>query len=178
MKFRESAIAHKYLDGLNGIEIGGSAHNPFGLDTINVDYTDDMETIFKREEYNLCGEKMAVDVVANGDELPFDDESYDFVISSHVIEHFYNPIKAIKEWLRVIRPGGYILFICPKECEPLTDTQELLSRTTTDNDDHRHWTRWTSDKFMEVAKIFNWNVVEKHNADDKVGNGFLIVIKK
>ena len=37
MKFRESAIAHKYLDGLKGIEIGGSAHNPFGLDTINVD---------------------------------------------------------------------------------------------------------------------------------------------
>lgn len=37
MKFPESALAHKYLDGLKGIEIGGAAHNSFGLDTINVD---------------------------------------------------------------------------------------------------------------------------------------------
>jgi hypothetical protein len=37
MKFSESDIAHQYLDGLKGIEIGGAAHNPFGLDTINVD---------------------------------------------------------------------------------------------------------------------------------------------
>jgi hypothetical protein len=33
MKFMESKLAHQYLDGLKGIEIGGSAHNSFGLDT-------------------------------------------------------------------------------------------------------------------------------------------------
>lgn len=42
MKFQESALAHKLLDGLNGIEIGGSAHNSFGLNTRNVDYTKQM----------------------------------------------------------------------------------------------------------------------------------------
>ncbi len=46
MKFRESQLAHKYLDGLKGLEIGGSEHNSFGLDTLNVDYTDDMTTVF------------------------------------------------------------------------------------------------------------------------------------
>ena len=39
MKFKESALAHRLLDGLEGIEIGGSAHNPFGLKTRNVDYS-------------------------------------------------------------------------------------------------------------------------------------------
>ena len=40
MKFKESALAHKYLDGLKGLEIGASAHNPFGLDTVNDVYLD------------------------------------------------------------------------------------------------------------------------------------------
>ena len=39
---RDSALAHRWLDGLRGVEIGGAAHNAFGLDTINVDRTRDM----------------------------------------------------------------------------------------------------------------------------------------
>ena len=31
MKFKESKLAHKHLDGKWGIEVGQSAHNPFGL---------------------------------------------------------------------------------------------------------------------------------------------------
>jgi SAM-dependent methyltransferase len=111
IRFPESRLAHKYLDGLSGIEIGGSAHNPFGLKTRNIDYTDSMETVFKREEQRLCGEAMPVDIIAGGDELPLPDESEDFVISSHVLEHFPDPIKALKEWLRVVRKGGYILVL-------------------------------------------------------------------
>lgn len=39
----ESKLAHKLLDGMKGIEIGASLHNPFCLDTLNVDYTDQMD---------------------------------------------------------------------------------------------------------------------------------------
>lgn len=31
--FKESAIAHQFLDGLNGIEVGGNTQNSFGLET-------------------------------------------------------------------------------------------------------------------------------------------------
>jgi len=41
--------------------------------------------------------------IALGDELPFKDSSLDYVLSSHVIEHFFNPIKALLEWNRVIK---------------------------------------------------------------------------
>ena len=59
---RESALAHRWLDGLRGVEIGGAAHNAFGLDTINVDRSRDMDTVYKREELELAGVAMAVDV--------------------------------------------------------------------------------------------------------------------
>ena len=72
MKFKDSILAHKYLDNLNGIEIGGSAHNPFHLPVcVNVDFTRSMDTIFKQAEQVLCGEKLKVDVVADACDLPF-----------------------------------------------------------------------------------------------------------
>ncbi len=52
--FPESSLAHKYCLG-KGLEIGGSAHNPFGLHTMNVDFTDSLETEFKKEEIRQCG---------------------------------------------------------------------------------------------------------------------------
>jgi len=41
------------------------------------------------------------------------DHSYDFVLSSHNLEHFANPVKALKEWQRVIRPGGGLILVLP-----------------------------------------------------------------
>lgn len=185
-RFRESALAHKLLDGLTGLEIGGSAHNAFGLDVLNVDYTNDMNTVFKQGEIKMCGEAMPVDVVANGDNLPFPDRSFDFVISSHVIEHFFDPIKAIKEWIRVSRK--YVYIICPQpyalesdQKKLITGMQELVQRHTGDiapppEDTHEHYTRWTSATFCEMCNLYGWKVAQVQDPDDKVGNGFAIVI--
>jgi SAM-dependent methyltransferase len=41
------------------------------------------------------------------------DGAYDFVLSSHSLEHCANPIKALKEWQRVLRPGGAVVVILP-----------------------------------------------------------------
>lgn len=187
MKFRESALAHRYLDGLVGIEVGGSAHNPFGLNTRNVDYTDDMTTVFKLQEKELCGEMLPVDIVAPGDALPLPDKSVDFVVSSHVIEHFWDPIKAILEWKRVARK--YILIICPlrdalesDRDKPLTEYEELVDRhwgTTPrpEIDTHEHYSRWTLQSFVEMLGRMGLRVIETQRRDDKVGNGFTVLIK-
>lgn len=42
-QYPESKLAHKLLDGMKGIEIGASLHNPFRLNTLNVDYTNQMD---------------------------------------------------------------------------------------------------------------------------------------
>lgn len=42
-------------------------------------------------------------------------ETYDFVISSNCLEHIANPLKALHEWLRVLKQGGYLLLVVPSK---------------------------------------------------------------
>jgi len=39
--------------------------------------------------------------------------TYDFLLSSHAIEHCANPLKALAEWSRVLKPGGLLVLIVP-----------------------------------------------------------------
>jgi SAM-dependent methyltransferase len=41
--------------------------------------------------------------------------SYDFVLSSHCLEHVANPLRALGEWIRVLKPGGLLLIILPNK---------------------------------------------------------------
>lgn len=41
------------------------------------------------------------------------DGRYDFLLSAHNLEHLANPVKALKEWKRVLRPGGSLILILP-----------------------------------------------------------------
>ena len=188
MKFRESELAHQYLDGLKGIEIGGAAHNPFSLDTINVDrvsHTHPDFAPYASEQMRLCGEVMPVDVVAPGDRLPFDDKSFDFVISSHVIEHFWDPIAALKEWARVAR--RYIFIICPLRDalpsdvdKPLTPLSEHFARHAGELpriETDEHHSRWTCETFCQMCAAIGLKVIETENPDKKVGNGFAALIE-
>jgi glycosyltransferase involved in cell wall biosynthesis len=192
--FPESKLAHKYCHG-RGIEIGGSAHNPFGLTTRNVDRFASMDTTFKKGELCLTGTTLAVDVVARGDWLPFADESQDFVVSSHVLEHFPDAIKALVEWDRVVRPGGTLFMIVPhkertfdrdRERTPLahliSDFENNVSMQ--DEDDSRHYHVWITEDivslvtYMIEAMKMRWQLAEVQDVDDKVGNGFTVVIRK
>lgn len=185
-RYRESTLAHELLDSLHGLEVGGSYHNAFGLDTLNVDFTRDLTTEFKKEEIAFCGEAMPVDIVASGARIPVGAKSFDFVISSHVIEHFFDPISALDEWRRIAKK--YIFIICPQpdaleadRSKSVTTLREIALRHSGELqppafDDHQHYTRWTSGTFVEMCKYFGFNVTHVQDPDDKVGNGFAIVI--
>lgn len=41
------------------------------------------------------------------------DQSYDFVLSSHCIEHLASPLSGLLEWRRVLKPGGALLLVVP-----------------------------------------------------------------
>jgi SAM-dependent methyltransferase len=178
----ESALAHRWLDGLAGVEIGGAAHNDFGLNTINVDRYAGDDTVFKREEKRVCGRTMPVDVVAPGDELPFADGAFDFVLASHVIEHIPDPIRALEEWRRVARL--YIFLVVPHRDRtfdrnrPLTPLSELIGRHARRlrSDEDRHWSVWTLQTFEELCLYIGFEVLEALDPDDKTGNGFMVVL--
>lgn len=45
----------------------------------------------------------------------FRDGVLDFVFSSHLLEDFVDVTAVLREWLRVLRPGGRLLIFCPDE---------------------------------------------------------------
>ncbi|MEM6884739.1 MAG: methyltransferase domain-containing protein [Verrucomicrobiota bacterium] len=50
----------------------------------------------------------AVDAYADICDMPFVDNEIDLLLSSSVLEHVYDPEKAIAEMFRVTKPGGYV----------------------------------------------------------------------
>jgi SAM-dependent methyltransferase len=74
------------------------------------------------------------------------DRTYDFVLSSHSLEHSANPLKCIAEWLRVLKPGGALLLLLPDarftfdHRRPVTSFEHLLEdyRNDVGEDDLTH----------------------------------------
>lgn len=190
--FPESKLAHHYLDGLSGLEIGASAHNPFGLDTKNVDIADAFNTsTYKKRELRISGEVASIDIVAPGDVLPVPDASVDFVISSHVLEHFVDPIAALLEWYRVVRSDGYVYLIVPHmertfdRDKPRTTFTSLQARhagteTATPDPETGHASYWVTEDVIELVRGIglDWELVDFQDTDDKIGNGFAVVLRK
>jgi GT2 family glycosyltransferase/glycosyltransferase involved in cell wall biosynthesis/predicted O-methyltransferase YrrM/SAM-dependent methyltransferase len=192
--FQESALAHRYCIG-RGLEIGGSAHNPFKLNTLNVDVSGSMGTYFKDEERANCGSALPVDIEANGDKIPLSEASQDFIVSSNVLEHFPNPIKALLEWDRLLKSGGVIFMIVPhrdrtfeheRERTTLADVVDDFLTDTPSNEHYpsMHYHCWITQDVVAVVEWMQthlgvqWRVEEVQDVDDKVGNGFTIVIRK
>ena len=74
------------------------------------------------------------------------DASYDFVLSSHCIEHLANPLLGLQAWLRVLKAGGTLLLVVPHKegtfdhRRPVTSLQHLLDdlQAGTGEDDLTH----------------------------------------
>lgn len=60
------------------------------------------------------------------------DAKYDFVLSSHNLEHIANPLKALQNWKRVLKPHGFLLVSLPDKhrtfdyLRPVTTLDHLL----------------------------------------------------
>ena len=82
-------------------------------------------------------------MVAEGSILPVKSEVYDFLLASHVLEHSANPLRAIMEWKRVLRPDGIMVLLLPHKAatfdhrRPYTDfahLEEDFSKDTGETD--------------------------------------------
>lgn len=61
-------------------------------------------------------------------------ESFDFVYSSHCLEHMYDVRTALKNWFRVVRRGGFLILAIPHR-DLYEKRTQLPSRW---NGDHKH----------------------------------------
>jgi phosphatidylethanolamine/phosphatidyl-N-methylethanolamine N-methyltransferase len=54
-------------------------------------------------------------ICTSGGKLPFDDSTFDVVVSLHVLEHVYQIAELLEEIIRVLKPTGSHYFVIPTE---------------------------------------------------------------
>jgi SAM-dependent methyltransferase len=80
--------------------------SPFVDSYVGAEYEDTYET-------SANAKKGRADVVYSGDRLPFEDASFDTVLSSQVAEHVPQPGAFLSELVRVLRPSGRLILTVP-----------------------------------------------------------------
>jgi phosphatidylethanolamine/phosphatidyl-N-methylethanolamine N-methyltransferase len=52
---------------------------------------------------------------ADAAKLPFSDATFDRLIAAHVLEHMERPHEVLREWARVLKPGGTMSIVLPSD---------------------------------------------------------------
>ncbi|MBL8027499.1 MAG: methyltransferase domain-containing protein, partial [Fibrobacteres bacterium] len=124
----KSLASQDFIKG-EGLEIG-ALHSPFPVrEGVKVKYVDRLNNEELRKHYTELDKYIMtnVDIVDDGETLAtIPDNSQDFVIESHFIEHARNPINAIRNALRVLKENGVLLLVIPDK----NYTMELLRDST------------------------------------------------
>jgi len=96
----DARFATRYFVG-NGLDIGG------GADSLGL-FVELFPLIKNVVNYDKGqGNAQFLDNVADG--------SFDFVFSSHCLEHMRDPAEALSNWIRVVKPGGHLVIAVPDE---------------------------------------------------------------
>ncbi|MBI4892888.1 MAG: class I SAM-dependent methyltransferase, partial [Acidobacteria bacterium] len=128
-------LGEQYLTG-SGLEIGALSH-PLRLPAgVTVRYVDVKSVEQLRAAYgpDLQGiDIVPVDIVTDAHTLSaVPDASQDFVIANQVLEHLENPLLALENFLRVLKPGGIAFLSLPDQrftfdsARPITPFAHLL----------------------------------------------------
>lgn len=68
------------------------------------------------EDYNYYKNKKGTQYISEATDLSLIPNSkYDFIISSNCLEHIANPLKAIEEWIRVLKKEGLLFLVLPNK---------------------------------------------------------------
>ena len=104
-----------------GVEIGGPSgtgniiyENASNLD--NIIFSNNTVWSKHNNEYNYYNNKKGKVIINDAVNISsVQNDSYDFCFSSHSLEHIANPLKAISEWLRIIKNNGHLIIIVPEK---------------------------------------------------------------
>lgn len=146
-KKADAKLMYQYCVG-RGVEIGPGSNRWANINTIAVD----LKGTFKGRVYP------APDIIGMAYDLSmFPDGSRDFVTNAHLVEHLLNPIKALREWKRVVRPGGYFYLIVPDKNRVPHWQDNQASETTLQElgDRYQHDLRETLDTNPQTSCLGN-----------------------
>lgn len=101
-----------------GIEIGpGPRPQIHNGPSVSVQYIEEKgaEDWLKTYKPDVSDDAWSADnyIIGKASNLPVEDGSLDFIFSSHVLEHLYNPLGHLAHWRQKLRKGGYVLGVVP-----------------------------------------------------------------
>jgi SAM-dependent methyltransferase len=117
-------LFHKYVQAGDRVLDAGSGYSVFFLLGEEWDFEISCADLDRRavEKMRLLAPGWEW-VVADAAILPWDDGHFDVVYAGEVVEHVAEPLPALDEWNRVLRPGGILIISTPNR-------DRLLSRST------------------------------------------------
>ncbi len=105
-------LAKEYLRG-EGIEVGALDKPMRVPDGVRVRLCDRLTTEELRAHYGIP-EAAPVDFVCDAHTLEtVESGTQDFVVANHVFEHMENPLLALQNWVRALKPGGVVFMAIP-----------------------------------------------------------------
>jgi SAM-dependent methyltransferase len=147
-------VADVFLSG-TGIEVG-ALQDPLPTPPgATVRYVDRFSKVDLVKQYpELAGAPLVdVDIVDNGEELfSLPSASQDFVVANHFLEHTQDPIATLKNFCRVVRPGGYLYIAVPDQTSTFDRDREPTTLQHLIDDHakgpaasrHSHFVEWVS----------------------------------
>jgi SAM-dependent methyltransferase len=99
-------LGPRYLRG-RLVDIG-CGYKPYERDLRGI-VSEHVGVDYEQTPYDLS----RVDIVATAYSVPVADDSFDCALATEVLEHLEDPVAAVSEWLRIVRPGGHLLVTTP-----------------------------------------------------------------
>jgi len=170
--------SRRYLRG-QGIEIG-ALHRPLALyEGATVKYVDRLPTEeVRRANPNVADQpQVPVDIVDDGETLrTIANESVDFLIANHMLEHTRNPIATMENFLRVVKPGGILFLTIPDKrftfdrrrgITPFVHLRDdyLLGPESSDREHYEDWARHVRDFSDEEAILRHAGEIHEANVN-------------
>ena len=90
--------------------------------------------------------------------MPYANNSFDFVFHSDTLEHVPDPLSALSECLRVLKPGGFCCFTIPIIIGRMTRSRENLSKSyhggeNDEKEDYQVQTEYGADFWSQILQV-------------------------
>ena len=133
-------------------------------------YGIDINPIFKvaADEFALEKKINAEFKTGVGEKLPYEDNSFDFIVSTDTFEHVQNLENTMNECFRVLKPDGMLLAVFPQYLQPFESHLNFVTKLPC-----IHWffnSKKISEKYYEILKergdSAKWYNGEKYSLEE------------
>jgi len=124
--------------------------------------------------FRIAAEEFAIEKKINaefktgvGEELPYEDNSFDFIVSTDTFEHVQDLKNTMNECFRVLKPNGMLLAVFPQFLQPFESHLNFVTKLPC-----LHWffnSKKISEKYYEIlserGEAAKWYNGEKYNLE-------------